>query len=130
MYEQIQRLSILFLRSTEKIYARASVRVTLYANENIPYPSADDIIVTDRGSLGKDIEIRLRVNGTDSGTSKTESLTIPVEIIDAGEELDEQGVRDAIGTKVYNVTTAVLKDGIQKDSKSGVLNNNSKVEIE
>ena len=130
MYELNQKLSILFLSSSEKIYAKAVVGVTISSTENIPYPPAEDIIVTDRGSIGKDIEIRLRVNGTVSETTKIESLLIPVEIINAGEELDEQGVRDAIGRKVYNVTTVVYKDGSAQKEKSGTLNSGSNVEID
>ena len=130
MYELNQTLSIQFLSSTEKIYAKAVDRVSISSTENISYPPAEDIIVTDRGSIGKDIEIRLRVTGTVSETTKIESLTIPVEIIDASEELDEQGVRNAIGNKVYNVTTVVYKDRSAQKEKSGTLNSGSNVEID
>ena len=130
MYNLSQNLSLLFLSSNEKIYAKSSLQVQIYSTENIPAPSVSDIIVTDKGAVGKDIEIRLRVIGPASGTAKTESLTIPVEIINTGQELDEQGVRDAVGSKVYNVTTVVYKDGTVKKEKTGTLNSGSKVEID
>ena len=130
MYNLRQNLSLLFLSSNEKIYAKSSVQVQIYSTESIPAPSASDIIVTDKGVVGKDIEIRLRVSGPISQTPKTESLTIPVEIINTGQELDEQGVRDAVGSKVYNVTTVVYKDGDVKKEKTGELNSGSNVEID
>lgn len=106
------------------------MQVQIYSTENIPTPSASDIIVTDKGAVGKSIEIRLKVIGPASGAAKTESLTIPVEIINANQELDEQGVRDAVGSKVYNVKTVVYKDGTVKNEKTGELNSESKVEID
>ncbi|RLD39707.1 MAG: hypothetical protein DRI97_01585 [Bacteroidetes bacterium] len=130
MYNLSQNLSLLFLSSNEKIYAKSSVQVKIYSTENIPAPSASDIIVTDKGAVGKDIEIRLRVSGPISETTKTESLTIPVEIINTGQELDEQGVRDAVGSKVYNVKTVVYKDGDVKKEKTGQVNAGSNVEID
>ncbi len=130
MYNLSQNLSLLFSRTTEKIYAKASLQIQIYTTESIPYPPSEDIIITDKGALGKDIEIRLKVKGPISETIKTESLTVPVEIINAGEELDEQGVRNEVGSKVYNVTTIVYKDGSVKKEKSGTLTSGSDVEID
>jgi hypothetical protein len=130
MYELSQSLSALFLESTEKIYVKSSVDVTLYSSEYIPPPGARDIIIIDRGSLGKDITIRLNVQGQASGGIKTESLSIPVEVIDAGQQLDEQGVRDTIGSKIYNVTARVFKGGVEESGETGNVTKESDVEIE
>ena len=130
MYELNQSLCALFLNLTEKIYTKSSVDVTIFSNENIPQPTARDIVVVDRGALGKDITIKLNVQGQASGGIKTAELEISTEIIDAGQKLDEQGVRNAIGTKVYNVTTKVFKDNVEKSSQTGKVNDESDVEIE
>jgi len=130
MYELNQSLCALFLNLTEKIYTKSSVDVTIFSNENIPQPTARDIVVVDRGALGKDITIKLNVQGQASGGIKTAELEISTEIIDAGQKLDEQGVRNTIGTKVYNVTTKVFKDNVEKSSQTGKVNDESDVEIE
>jgi len=130
MYELNQSLCALFLNLTKKIYTKSSVDVTIFSNENIPQPTARDIVVVDRGALGKDITIKLNVQGQASGGIKTAELEISTEIIDAGQKLDEQGVRNAIGTKVYNVTTKVFKDSVEKSSQTGKVNDESDVEIE
>ena len=130
MYELSQHLCALFLESTEKIYTKSTVNVTLYSSEYIPQPDARDIIIIDRGSLGKDITIKLNVQGQAAGGIKTESLEIPVEIIDAGQPLDEQGVRDEIGNRIYNVTAKVFKAAIEESSDKNEVNRNSEVEIE
>lgn len=130
MYELNQSLCALFLESTEKIYAKSSVEVTIYTTEDIPQPTSQDIIILDKGSLGKDITIRLNVTGTISEEIQTKSLTIPVPVIDAGQKLDEEGVRTTIGSKVYNVTTLVFKNNVQESNKSGSVTNKSEVEIE
>ena len=109
---------------------KTSVRVTISTTESIAYPTSQDITITDKGALGKDIEIRLNVTGTVSSKSKTETLDIPVEIIDAGEPLNEQGVRNAVGSKEYNITTEVLKDEVIKNTKQDKLTSGSDVEID
>lgn len=113
-----------------KIYARAVINVSISSTESIPYPSPDDIIVTDMGAAGKEIEINLHVSGTASGGSSDEELTVTVPVLDPGEELDEQGVRDAIGTQVFNVSTVVYKDNKKKGSTSGSLDSSSDIDIE
>jgi hypothetical protein len=130
MYELSQRLSLLFLTSTAKIYAQAKVRATISIMENIPDPSPQDITITSNASGGKDIEIKLRAIGTPALETQTLSKTIDVDIINAGQELDEQGVRDAVGSKVYNVTTKLYKGEVLKDSKQNELTNESNVEID
>jgi len=130
MYELNQSLCALYLESTEKIYAKSSVEVTIYTTEDIPQPTSQDIIILDKGSLGKDITIRLNVTGTISEEIQTKSLTIPVPVIDAGQKLDEEGVRTTIGSKVYNVTTLVIKNNVQESNESGSITNKSEVEIE
>jgi len=110
MYEPRQRLSILFLTSSKKIYAKVSILVTLGSSEYILYPPTEDIIVTNRGSEGKDVEIRLRVYGTVSESSKYQELIIPVEILNPGQVLNEEEIRNAIGSQVFNVTTGVYKN--------------------
>lgn len=130
MYEPRQRLSLLYILAHKKIYVKASILVTLSADENIPYPPPEDIIVTDQGASGKDIEIRLRVHGTQSLRAKYQELIIPVEVLNPGQILNEQGVRDAVGSKVYNVATAVYKDNVQQKSTSGTATQTSDVEIE
>lgn len=130
MYEPRQRLSLLYILAHKKIYVKASILVTLSADENIPYPPPEDIIVTNQGASGKDIDIRLRVQGTQAERAKYQELIIPVEVLNPGQILDEQGVRDAVGNKVYNVTTAVYKDNIEQKSTSGTATQTSDVEIE
>lgn len=130
MYELSQRFSLLFKSSTEKIYAKTSARVTISTTESIPDPSGQDITTTPNASGGKDIEINLRVLGSPSVQTQDITKVIEVEIIDAGESLDEQGVRDAVGTKEYNITTGVYKNEVLQSSKSGKLNADSKVEID
>lgn len=130
MYEPRQGLSILYLTIQKKIYAKASILVTLSSTEYIPYPLAEDIIITDKGVLGKDVEIRLRVYGTVTENTKYQELIIPVEILDPGQILDEQGIRDAIGNQVFNITTRVYKNNIPLKSTTGTLSQNSDIEIE
>jgi len=130
MYELKQGLCAFFLNSTEKIYAKSSIQVRIYSTENIPSPTSRDIIITDKGAEGKDIIIILNVGGDVSQTTKNEYLEVPVEIIDAGQELDEQGVRDEIGSKVYNVTVRVVKDNVEKSADGGKITNKSTIEIE
>jgi len=129
MYELSQNLCALYLESTEKIYAKSSVGVTIYTTEDIPQPTAQDIIVVDKGSLGKDITIRLNVTGTVSEEIQTKSLTIPVPVIDAGHNLNEQGVRDEIGPKVYNVNVKVFKNNTEKSSNDNKVDKKSEVEL-
>ncbi|MEE4255525.1 MAG: hypothetical protein V2I47_00660 [Bacteroidales bacterium] len=129
MYELSQNLCALFLESTEKIYAKSSVEVTIYTTEDIPQPTAQDIIILDKGSLGKDITIRLNVTGTISEEIQTKSLTIPVPVIDVGHNLNEQGVRDEIGPKVYNVTVKVYKNNTEKSSNDNNVDKKSEVEL-
>jgi hypothetical protein len=130
MYEPTQSLVILYRRDTMKIYARAVINVSISSTESIPYPSQDDIVITDMGAAGKDIEIDLHVSGTASGGSRDEELTVTVPVLDPGEELDEQGVRDAIGTQVFNVNTIVYKDNEKKGGTSGSLDSSSNIIIE
>jgi hypothetical protein len=129
MYELSQSLCALFLESTEKIYAKTSVEVTIYTTEDIPQPTSQDIIILDKGSLGKDITIRLNVTGTISEEIQTKSLTIPVPVIDVGHNLNEQGVRDEIGPKVYNVTVKVFKNNTEKSSNDNKVDKKSEVEL-
>jgi len=129
MYELSQSLCALYLESTEKIYAKSSVEVTIYTTEDIPQPTSQDIIILDMGSLGKDITIRLNVTGTISEEIQTKSLTIPVPVIDVGHNLNEQGVRDEIGPKVYNVTVKVFKNNTEKSSNDNKVDKKSEVEL-
>lgn len=129
MYEQELYPDILYLIASQKIYARATDQVTIYSTQSIPYPRQDDIIVTDHGESGKDIEIHLRVTGSVSEHGRTEELVIPVEIFQISGELDEQGVRNLIGSKDYNITCMVYKDNVLQDSKSGVVTQNSNIEL-
>lgn len=130
MYEPRQRLSLLYILAHKKIYVKASILVTLSSDENIPYPPPEDIIVTDQGASGKDIEIRLRVHGSQAERDKYQELIIPIEVLSPGQILDEQGVRDAVGSKVYNVATEVYKDNVPQKSTSGTATQSSDVEIE
>ena len=79
---------------------------------------------------GKDIEIRLRVHGIQAELARYQELIIPVEILNTVQTLDEQGVRDAVGNKVYSVTTSVYKDNVLQKSTSGTATQSSDVEIE
>lgn len=130
MYELSQSVCALFLTSTEKIYTKSSVDVSIYSTENIAQPTSQDIIILDKGSQGKDITIKLTVTGMVSEQIQTKSLTIPVPVIDVGHNLNEQGVRDEIGSKVYSVTVKVYKDGTQKSSEVEDVNRKSDVEID
>jgi hypothetical protein len=130
MYEPNQSLSILYLTSTQKIYTKASVVVSIYSTENIPYPPSGDIIITDRGSVGKDVDIKLTVNGAVSERTKNESLVVKAEILNPGQELNEQGVRNYIGSQVFNVTTTVYKNNKPQGSNTGVLTSESDIEID
>ncbi len=129
MYEQELYTDILYITAQQKIYARTSDQVTIFSTQSIPYPQQGDIIITDHGASGKDIEIRLKVMGPVSETTKTEELVIPVEILQTSRELDEQGVRDLIGSKVYNITCMVYKDNVLQDSESGGATQNSNIEL-
>jgi hypothetical protein len=129
MYEQLLYLDILYLISEQKIYARATDQVTVFSTQSIPYPREDDIIVTDHGESGKDIEIHLTVTGPVSETTRTGELVIPVEILQTEEELDEQGVRNLIGSKVYHVSCIVYRDHVVQNSKSDQVARNTNVEI-
>jgi hypothetical protein len=130
MYELSQEVCLVFKTPTEKIYARSVDDVTISTTENIPDPSAQDIAVTPNSTGGKDIEIILRVLGSPSIPTQVVTKTVDVEIIDAGEELDEEGVRTAVGSKVYNITVKVYKNGtVQSTSEEGV-SDKSKVIIE
>jgi hypothetical protein len=130
MYEPKLRLKLLYITAQKKIYLKASILVTLGSDQSIPYPPPGDIIVSDQGAIGKDIEIRLRVLGTHFDKAKYQELVIPVEIMNPGQVLDEQGVRDAIGSKVYNVSTTVYKDNVPQQSTSSEATRDSDVEIE
>lgn len=130
MYELSQSVCALFLTSTEKIYTKSSVGVTIYSTEDIAQPSSQDIIVLDKGSQGKDITIKLTVTGSISEETQIKSLTIPVEVIDVGHQLDEQGVRDEIGSKTYNVTVKVYKNTTEKSSDKQKIDNKSNIDIE
>jgi len=105
MYVPNQSLSILYSTSTQKIYAKSSIVVSISSTENIPYPPPGDIIITDKGSVGKDVDIRLRVSGPVSEKTKNVSLVVVAEILNPGQELDEQGVRNYIGSQVFNIST-------------------------
>lgn len=129
MYEQELYIDILYITAQQKIYARTSDQVTIYSTQSIPYPQQGDIIITDHGASGKDIEIHLKVTGQVSETTRTEELLIPVEILQTSRELDEQGVRDLIGSKVYNITCMVYKDNVLQDSESGGATQNSNIEL-
>lgn len=129
MYEQELYTDILYIAAQQKIYARTSDQVTIYSTQSIPYPQQGDIIITDHGASGKDIEIRLKVMGSVSEATKTEELVIPVEILQTSRELDEQGVRDLIGSKVYNITCLVYRDNVVQDSGSSEVEQNSDIEI-
>ena len=130
MYEPRQRLSILYLTTQQKIYAKVSIMVTLSSDEYIPYPLPEDIIITDKGESGKDVEIRLRVYGTVSENTKYQELIIPVEILDPGQDLDEQGIRNAIGDQIFNITTKVYKNNVPLKSATGTISKDSDIEIE
>jgi len=130
MYELNQEVCLVFKSTDEKIYARSIDEVTISTTENIPDPPAQDIIITPNGTGGKDIEIKLRVLGSPSIPTQVVTKTVDVEIIDAGEELDTEGVRRAVGTKVYNVTTSIYKGETEKSSSSKDLTKESKVKIE
>ena len=130
MYEPRQRLSILYLTAQKKIYAKVSILVTLSSGEYIPNPLPEDIIITDKGELGKDVEIRLRVYGTVSENTKYQELIIPVEILDPRQVLDEQGIRNAIGDQVFNITTRMYKNNTPLKSTTGTISKNSDIEIE
>jgi len=130
MYVPSQNLSILYSASTQKIYTKSSIAVSISSTENIPYPSPGDIIVTDKGAVGKDVDIRLRVNGPVSEKTKNVSLVVLAEILNPGQELDEQGVRNYIGSQVFNVAATVYKDGSPQGSTTGTLTSSSKVEID
>jgi hypothetical protein len=130
MYELRQQVCLLFKGSTEKIYAKTTAQVTISTTENIPDPTSQDITTTPNSSGGIDIEIDLRVLGSPSIPTQEVTKVIEEEIIDAGEPLDEQGVRDAVGSKEYNVTVNVYKGSTKKSSKDKKINNTSKVIIE
>jgi len=130
MYEPRQRLSSLYLTAQEKIYAKVSILVALSSSEYIPYPLPGDIIITDKGESGKDVEIRLRVYGSVSENTKYQELIIPVEILDPGQDLDEQGIKNAIGNQVFNITTKVYKNNVPLESTTGTISQNSDIEIE
>lgn len=129
MYEPRQRLSLLYIAAQNKIYVKATILVPLSSDENIPYPPPEDIIITDQ-VIGKDIEIRLRVHGISAEIARYQELIIPVEILNTVQTLDEQGVRNAVGSKVYNVVTTVYKDNVPQKSTSGTATQSSDVEIE
>jgi len=130
MYELSQEVCLVFKTSTEKIYARSIDDVTISTTENIPDPPSQDITVTPNSSGGKDIEIKLRVLGSPSIPSQVVTKTIDTEIIDAGEILDKEGVRRAVGTKVYNVTARVYKGGDLENEDEKEVNQGSKVILE
>ena len=130
MYELSQSVCALFLTSTEKIYTKSSVDVTIYSTEDIAQPGSQDIIILDKGSQGKDITIKLTVTGTVSEQIQTKSLTIPVEVIDVGHQLNEQGVRDEIGSKVYSVTVKVFKNNTEKSSNDEKIDKKTEVVID
>ena len=90
MYEQELYTDILYIAAQQKIYARTSDQVTIYSTQSIPYPQQGDIIITDHGASGKDIEIRLKVMCSVSEATKTEELVIPVEILQTSRELDDR----------------------------------------
>ena len=120
MYEIRQQLCLLFKESTEKIYAKTTAQVTISTTENIPDPTSQDITTTPNSSGGKDIEVNLRVLGSPSVQTQEVTKIIEEEIIDAGEPLDEQGVRDAVGSKLYNVTVNVYKGTTLESSKEKI----------
>jgi hypothetical protein len=130
MYELSQEVCLVFKTSTEKIYARSIDDVTISTTENIPDPPSQDITVTPNSSGGMDIEIKLRVLGSPSIQTQVVTKTIDTEIIDAGEILDKEGVRRAVGTKVYNVTARVYKGGDLENEDEKEVNQGSKVILE
>ncbi|MEN8225974.1 MAG: hypothetical protein ABFS05_11520 [Bacteroidota bacterium] len=130
MYELRQQVCLLFKNSTEKIYAKSTAIVTISVTESIPDPSSQDIIITGNSTGGKDIEIKLHVNGEPTLQPQNVEKEVEVEIIDAGEPLNEQGVRDAVGSKLYNVTVNVYKGSNIESSKEKEINENSTVIIE
>jgi hypothetical protein len=130
MYELSQEVCLVFKSAIEKIYARSIDDVTISTTENIPDPPAQDITVTPNSSGGKDIEIILRVLGSPSIQTQEVTKTVDVEIINAGEILDEQGIRRAVGSKIYNITVKVYKNGNVQSTDDKKVNNKSKVIIE
>jgi hypothetical protein len=130
MYELSQEVCLVFKSAFEKIYARSIDDVTISTTENIPDPPAQDITVTPNSSGGKDIEIILRVLGSPSIQTQEVTKTVDVEIINAGEILDEQGIRRAVGSKIYNITVKVYKNGNVQSTDDKKVNNKSKVIIE
>lgn len=130
MYELSQSVCALFLTSTENIYTKSSVDVSIYSTEDIAQPSSQDIIILDKGDLGKDITIKLTVTGTVSEEIQTKSLTIPVPVIDVGHQLNEQGVRDEIGSKIYRVSVRVFKNNVLKSSEDDDVDKKSEIEID
>ena len=130
MYELRQQVCLLFKNSTKKIYAKSTASVTISVTESIPDPSAQDITTTPNSTGGEDIEIKLHVNGEPTLQTQNVEKEIEAEIIHVGEPLSEQGVRDEVGTKEYNVTVEVYKDGVKKSSKEKKLTRSSNVEID
>jgi hypothetical protein len=130
MYELSQEVCLVFKTSTEKIYARSIDDVTISTTENIPDPPLQDITVTPNSSGGRDIEIKLRVLGSPSIQTQVVTKTIDTELIDAGELLDKEGVRRAVGTKVYNITARVYKGGDLENEDEKEVNQGSKVILE
>ena len=130
MYELSQEVCLVFKAADEKIYARSIDEVTISTTENIPDPPASDITTTPNSTGGLDIEIILRVLGSPSIPTQVVTKTVDVEIIDAGEELDKEGVRRAVGSKVYNVTVEVYKGETKKGDDDKEVTKNSKVILE
>ena len=130
MYELSQEVCLVFKTSTEKIYARSIDEVTISTTENIPDPPSQDITVTPNSSGGKDIEIKLRVLGSPSIQTQVVTKTIDTEIIDAGEILDKEGVRRAVSSKVYTLTTKVYKGEALENEDEKEVNQGSKVILE
>jgi hypothetical protein len=130
MYELRQQVCLLFKESTEKIYAKTTAQVTISTTESIPDPGSQDITVTPNSSGGKDIEIDLRVLGSPSVQTQDVTKEVEVEIIDAGEPLDKEGVIRAVGSKEYDITAKVYKGESLENEDEKKVDKNSKVILE
>ena len=125
-YEPTQRLDFLYIHDHNAIYVKATVTVPLDVNESFLSPPPGDIIRN-----GNKIDIKLRVTMLASNDdSYSQTTPIPVKIFDTEFPSipDKAAVASVIGQNIYEVTSAVFKDGEEK-GKVTTISQNVDIEI-
>ena len=134
MYEVRLFTSVLYVKVLGNIYARASSEIEMPSEEFVPSPPPDDITLDDPGvGHRKTLTFYTRVIRDNPAGSKHREYNLLWEIgsVPPGTVLDEaQIIEEADLAAGYDVYVTVNKDGNEKKKASGVINQNSTIEIE